>query len=223
MIQKTRGIVFRYVKFRETSIIVTIFTESFGLQSYIVNGVRSARSSGHKIALYQPLTLLDLVVYHRETARINRIKELKCIHPYRSLVEDVRKSAIAMFITEVINKTVKEEAQAAEIFQFLFNTLLELDQQEIAFENFHLIFLVKLSRYLGFGAHTTSDIMRYKILPMEEEERLQQLIDADFSSSILLNSHQRRAMLDILIKFYAEHIESLGEIKSIHVLREVLS
>src|SRR6188768_3165830 len=97
MLHKTRGIVFRFTKYGETSIIVNIFTELFGMQSYIVNGVRS-KSSKNKIALYQPLTLLDLVVYHRDNANILRIKEIKCLYPYQFIPMDVRKSTIAMFV-----------------------------------------------------------------------------------------------------------------------------
>src|SRR5687767_9141688 len=106
MIFKTRGIVFRFTKFKETSIIVTIFTEHFGLQAYIVNGVRS-KSAKNKIALYQPLTLLNLVVYHRENANIERIKEISCLHPYRTIMADVKKSTLAMFLNELLNKTIK--------------------------------------------------------------------------------------------------------------------
>src|SRR5687768_16731291 len=106
MLHKTRGIVFRFTKYGETSIIVNIFTELFGIQSYIVNGVRS-KSAKNRIALFQPMTLLDLVVYYRENASIKRIKEIKCLHPYQTVTTDVRKSAVAMFINEVLNKTVK--------------------------------------------------------------------------------------------------------------------
>src|SRR4051812_2313610 len=123
MIHKTRGIVFRFTKYGETSIIVTIFTEEFGLQSYIVNGVRS-KSSKNKIALYQPLTLLNLVVYHRERANIERIKEIQCFHPYQTLTVDVKKSTIAMFITELLNKTVKEESHVQDLFDFLADSLI---------------------------------------------------------------------------------------------------
>ena len=115
MIFKTRGIVFRFTKFKETSIIVTIFTEEFGLQSYIVNGVRS-KSAKNRIALYQPLTLLNLVVYHRENANIERIKEISCLYPYRTLTTDVKKSTLAMFLNELLNKTVRDESHTAEIF-----------------------------------------------------------------------------------------------------------
>src|SRR5687768_5822068 len=126
MLHKTQGIVFRFVKFRETSIIVTIFTELFGLQSYIVNGVRS-KSAKNKIALYQPLTLLNLVVYHREHANIERIKEISCLHPYQSLTADIKKSTIALFITELINKTIKDESHTQEMFSFLANSLISID------------------------------------------------------------------------------------------------
>src|SRR5690554_158691 len=112
MIYKTRGVVFRFTKFQESSIIVTIFTEQFGLQTYIVNGVRS-KSARNKIALYQPLTLLNLVVYHRENVNIERIKEASCLHPYRTLTTDIRKSTIALFINELLNKTIREESHAA--------------------------------------------------------------------------------------------------------------
>src|SRR5690348_13964376 len=129
MLHKTRGIVFRFTKYGETSIIVNIFTELFGLQGYIVNGVRS-KSNKSKIALYQPLTLLDMVVYNRVNANLNRIKEVKCLQPFQSISMDIKKSAIAIFINEVLNKTLKEESHAQEVFEFLFHTVSTLDEMK---------------------------------------------------------------------------------------------
>src|SRR6186713_1683387 len=97
MLQKTRGLVFRFTRYGETSIIVNIFTAQFGLQGYMVKGVRSRMSKG-KIALFQPLTLLDLVVYHRENANLMHIREARCLHPYEHIYRDVRKTSIALFI-----------------------------------------------------------------------------------------------------------------------------
>src|SRR5688572_1047669 len=157
VIHKTKGIVFRFTRYGETSIIVSIFTELFGLQSYIVNGVRSA-SARNKIALYQPLTLLELVVYHRPNANINRIKEIRCIHPYQTITSDVRKSAIAIFLNELVNKTVKEESHASELCSFLVNSFISLDTIGERAENFHLLFMIRLSRLLGFGAFNTNEV-----------------------------------------------------------------
>lgn len=221
MLHKTRGIVFRFTKYGDTSIIVTIFTELFGIQTYIVNGVRSKSARG-KIALYQPLTLLDLVVYYKENANIKRIKEVKCLHQYQSFSTDIRKSSIAMFVGEMLNKTVKDESHAQEIFEFLYHALVLLDHQESALENFHLIFLIKLSRFLGFGAHQAEEIIGVRMLDVEEEEILKRLITADFIEPLSMTNTQRRNLLEAILRFYSMHIESLGEIKSIQVLKEIM-
>lgn len=222
MLHKTRGIVFRFTKYGDSSIIVTIFTELFGIQTYIVNGVRS-KSSRSKIALYQPLTLLDLVVYYKENASIKRIKEIKCIHAYQHISTDIRKSALAIFINEILNKTVKDESHAQEIFEYLFHALILLDHQETSLENFHLIFLIKLSRFLGFGAHQSEEILGVRMLNPQEEELLKKLIKAEFTESIPMSNEQRRNLLEAILRFYTLHVESLGEIKSIQVLKEVMN
>lgn len=222
MLHKTRGIVFRFTKYGESSIIVTIFTELFGIQTYLVNGVRSKSAKG-KIALFQPLTLLDLVVYYKENANIKRIKEVKCLHQYQSLAADLRKSTIAIFISEVLNKTVKDESHAQEIFEFLYHALILLDHQQTAVENFHLIFLIKLSRFLGFGAHQSDEILGARMLDPEEENILKKLLQTDFTEVIPMTNAQRRNVLEAILRFYSLHIESLGEIKSVQVLREVMS
>jgi DNA repair protein RecO (recombination protein O) len=222
MLHKTRGIVFRFTKYGETSIIVTIFTELFGIQTYIINGVRS-RNSKSKIALFQPLTLLELVVYYKENASIKRIKEIKCAHQYQALAADIRKSTIAIFISEVLNKTVKDETHAQEIFEFLFHALILLDHQQTSFENFHLIFLIKLSRFLGFGAHQADEILGARMLDGEEENLLKRLLETDFTEPIPMTNEQRRNLLEAILRFYTQHIDSLGEIKSVQVLRDVMS
>lgn len=221
MLQKTRGIVLRFTKFGETSVIVNIFTEALGLQSYIVNGVRS-KSSKSRIALFQPLTLLDLVVYHRANAEINRIKEVKCLYPFRTIPVDIRKSTISMFLAEIINKTVKEEAYPAELCEFLIQSFIAFDNIEDNSENFHLIFLLKLSRFLGFGAHQVNDVLGVRVTSKLNEEAIARLLCCSYSENVQIDNQQRREILDLIIKFFNDHIDNLGEIRSIAILREVL-
>ncbi|HYG18712.1 MAG TPA: DNA repair protein RecO [Ohtaekwangia sp.] len=221
MLHKTRGIVFRFTRYGETSIIVNVFTEAFGLQTYIANGVRS-KSSRNKIALYQPLTLLDLVVYHRPQANINRIKEIKCLYAYKTLATDVRKSAIAMFLNEVLNKVVKDESHAQEIADFLIASFIALDTQIAQFENFHLIFLVQLSRFLGFGAHHVDEVLGPRLANPLVEEIIRRLLVADYAEVIAMTNVQRREILELIISFFADHIETMGEIRSLQILREVM-
>jgi DNA repair protein RecO (recombination protein O) len=222
MLHKTRGIVFRFTKYGDSSIIVTIFTELFGIQTYIVNGVRSKNAKG-KIALFQPLTLLDLVVYYKENASIKRIKEIKCLHQYQTVSTDIRKSSLAIFINEILNKAVKDESHTGEIFEFLLSSLILLDHQEDNLENFHLIFLIKLSRFLGFGAHQAEEILGVRMLDRNEEEILGNLLNADFTESVSMTNEQRRNLLEAILRFYTTHIESLGEIKSIQILKEIMN
>ncbi len=221
MLYKTRGIVFRFTKYGDTSIIVNIFTELFGLQSYIVNSIRT-KSAKSRIALYQPLTLLDLVVYHKENVSIARIKEVQCAHPFATLHTDLKKSTVALFLNEILNKSIREQSHAAEICSFLFDSLEVLDRLSHSYENFHIIFLIKLSRFLGFGPHTVDEILAGRISDAEECAVLKNLLIADFSEHVVINNIQRRSLLNIILQFYGQHIENFGEVKSVHVLREVL-
>jgi DNA repair protein RecO (recombination protein O) len=222
VIHKSKGIVFRYTKYGETSIIVTIFTDLFGLQSYIVNGVRS-KSAKNKIALYQPLTLLNLVAYHRENANLERIKEIQCFHPYATMTSDIRKSTVALFINELLNRTVKDESHAQELFEFLSTSLITFDSLPSGFENFHLMFMLKLSRFLGFGAQNVNQVLGPRIIDEDSERFLLALLQKDYTAALQITNEQRRNLLDVILKFYADHIDSMGEIRSVQILKEVLS
>ncbi|HYC86008.1 MAG TPA: DNA repair protein RecO [Chryseosolibacter sp.] len=223
MIHKTRGIVFRFTRFRETSIIVTIFTDEFGLQSYIVNGVRTKHSKTNKIALFQPLTLLNLVVYHRPQANIERIREVQCLYPFATLTTDMRKSAIAMFLTELLNKTVKEETHAREIFEFILNSLITLDKLNGDFENYHLQFMLRLSHYLGFGVQSVNELVGGRAADEVSEQLLDRLLVSDYSNNIKMSNAQRRGLLDLILDFYLRHFDSMREMKSLQVLRDVMA
>ncbi|GIV36557.1 MAG: DNA repair protein RecO [Cyclobacteriaceae bacterium] len=217
MLHKTHGVVFRFTRFRETSVIASIFTARFGLQSYIINSVRTAKS---RMALFQPLTLLDMVVYHRENANINRTKEVKCLYPYQTLHRDIRKSAIAIFITEVLNKTVKEESHSEEMFNFISQSLMQLDGLKEQYENFHLHFLIGLSRRLGFGLTQAEDAAFHFAGDEESLKCLEEFLAGNWQ--ITMPVQRRRALLQGLLQFYQSHLDTMGELKSAEVLRGVL-
>jgi DNA repair protein RecO (recombination protein O) len=222
VLHKTRGVVFRFTKYGDSSIIVTIFTAEFGLQSYIVNGVRS-KSTRSKIALYQPLTLLDLVVYYKENQPIKRIKEIRCIHPYQTIPVDIRKSTLALFISEVLNRVVKEESHTEELCEFIITSLVTLDTLSENIETFHLAFLLKLSRFLGFGAGNANEVLGWRITDSAIENALANLIQSDYGDNVPMTNEHRRELLSLLIAFYNDHTQMLGEMKSVQVLREILS
>ncbi len=218
MLLKTRGIVFRCTRYGDTSVIVNIFTSAFGLQGYLVNGVRSGKRS--RMALFQPLTLLDLVVYHRDNANLMRIKEVKCVHVYREIHQDLRKSAIAIFLTEILNKVVREKSHTEEMTDFMVASFIALDQTQEP-ENFHLLFLLKLSRYLGFEVQTASEVLAGHRPEPGEEELLECLLQAPYDQPIPMSYFTRRNLLDHLIRFYGTHLENLGPIRSLEVLKDI--
>lgn len=228
MLHKTRGIVINYIRYRETSIIVKIYTEEFGIQTYIENGVRSAKSK-NKIALFQPLTLLDLVVYHRDTGDIFRISEIKCHAAFQTVPYHFVKSGIAIFMTEVLSKTMKEEAPNHDMFQFLLTSVLYLDQQQKGYENFPIQFLLKLSRYLGFAPQKSDEILdqvgaiRIYAATDEEKQALDSLIVNRYDESVPVSNTTRRQILEYVLRFYTLHVENFGEVRSLQVLKEIMN
>ena len=221
MLHKTQGIVIKYIKYRDTSIIVNIFTELFGLQTYIVNGARSRKSKG-KIALYQPLTLLDMVVYHKEQSNIHRISEAKCSQPFMTITTNIKKSCIALFLTEVIHKTIKEQQDVKALFTFLHQSILILDYLENNYQNFHIQFLLKLTQYLGFGAEKIEESELSLTLDQALLDICNKLYQTPFDSYVKISYNSRLLLLQCLIDYYQNHIDTFGTIKSIEILSEVL-
>ncbi|MGB4776405.1 MAG: DNA repair protein RecO, partial [Daejeonella sp.] len=149
MLHKTRGIVFKTTNFSESSVIVQVFTEKFGLQSYLINGVKKPKAKINQNIL-QPLHLLDMVVYHKAAGNIQRVAELRQQPMFISLPYNILKNSIAIFLNEVLYKSVKLQVADDVLFEFLFHTIEILDRIEKGLSNFHLYFLLRLTRFLGF-------------------------------------------------------------------------
>ncbi|MGI4875667.1 MAG: DNA repair protein RecO [Janthinobacterium lividum] len=238
MLIKTRGIVLSFLKYRETSIITRIYTEQRGVQSYLVNGVRKAKPPG-RIALFQPLTLLELVAYvPRQGSGLTRLSEFRCAEAFRSLPYEVRKSSVALFLAEVLGKAVREEEANPALFRFLHDSILAFDEQTVGIENFALLFLLHLAGYLGFGATTGAELLDQVAMAgpaptssfgtgpatlrlREFEQYFDDLLRNSGTASIP-NGHVRRELLAVLIRYYQLHVEGLGEVKSLEILSEVL-
>lgn len=219
-----------YLRYRETSVIVRVYTEEFGLQSYLVNGVRSAKSKTNRIALFQPLTLLDMVVYYKPDKDLHRLSEVKISYPFQSIPFEVAKSSMALFVSEMLTKTLKEEANNPVLYQFLVDSVLFLEVADTAYENFHIAFLLKLAFFLGFGPANAREFesqlqeQKYPFLPdASAEAALNTFLRQPLGTPVRISRQIRGELLDAVVAFYRIHIDSLGEIKSLPVLREVLS
>jgi DNA repair protein RecO (recombination protein O) len=223
MLHKTKGIVLNYIRYSDTSIISKIYTEAFGLQSYIINGVRSSKAK-NKIALFQPLTLLDLVVYHKENRGLQRISEIRCAEPYFAIPFDIHKISISIFLSEILIKTLKEEVSNQELFDFLYHSFHALDKLENETLNFHVSFLLRYSFYLGFFPQNIESVWQNSHYKPSTEviDYLENCMKNTYFNSFISTNLNRREALDIITGFYKNQIESFGEIHSTAILREIL-
>ncbi|SNS39702.1 DNA replication and repair protein RecO [Belliella buryatensis] len=228
MLKKSQGIVLSYIRYQETSIIVRIFTRELGLKSYIVNGVRVAKGK-NKMALYQPLTILDLVVYDKESLSLNRISEAKLQYPYQQIPFDYIRSGIAMFVAEAISKSIYEGYQNEQLYDFLEQSLKHLDGESVKLALFPIVFLLEMSNYLGFAPSDSKSFFEEILQEMKVPELIQQelqaldhLIAESFDCKVTITSKTRKALLDHLLIFYSQHLEDHGAWKSVKVLRQLL-
>jgi DNA repair protein RecO (recombination protein O) len=239
MLHKTRGIVFKTTDYGETSVIVQVFTEKFGLQSYIINGAKKPRAKISKNML-QPLHLLDMVVYHKNTGQVQRIAELKNSPVLQSLPYDVIKSSIVLFLNEVLYKAIKQQSADESLFGFVFNSIEWLDHQSGGLANFHLLFLTRLTRYLGFhpdqainadyfdmknGVFSKYKPEGFSYLSPPHTQNFYSLLQCSFENigQLKFSNDERRYLVQKLLEYYALHVEGFGNIRSHEVLEEVLS
>ena len=148
MLQKTLGIVLRTVKYKDTAFIADVYTDVAGRVSFMVPVPRSRKASV-KSVLFQPLAPVELEADFRPNTSIYRIKEAKSWHPFSSLPYDPYKSAIALFLSDFLCKAVRVEADNKALFAYLRHSIVWLDECRAGFANFHLVFLMRLSRFLG--------------------------------------------------------------------------
>jgi DNA repair protein RecO (recombination protein O) len=248
MLHKTRGIVLHTVKFSESSIIAKIYTELFGLQSYLIRGIRKQHSK-IKPGLFQPLTILDLTVYHKQTGSLQSLKEVHNLYPYHNLPFDIKKSSIALFMNELINKSIMEEEPNLELFDFLFNACIDLDSTLSNITLFPLLFSLRLTKFLGFmpqfDKSPGNEIFNMKDGIFQENPPdhkyylrpplttlLKELIKPErpISTQKSLTGDQkpetlklRNELLEQILLYYKLHLPDFREIRSHKILHTILS
>lgn len=227
MLKKTKGIVFSYIKYRDTSIITRIFTRELGLKAYIVNGIRSTKSKP-KMALYQPLTLLDLVVYDKTGSSLHHVSEAKLDYAFRLVPFDYYRSGIALFMAEILGKCIFEDYQNEDLFDFLYQSIQALDREEVSLGTYPVSFLIQMTKYLGFAPEDGENF--YEQLPLNQANalhgtkaaHLDQLIREREISIEPISKPIRKALLEDLLLFYQIHLDNFSEIKSLQVLRSMV-
>jgi len=242
MLQNTQGLILRTIKYSETSVICDVFTKEYGLRTYILNGVRKQKA---KIgaALLRPMSWVDLVVYHREDKEINRVKEVQPAFLYHKIPYNIVRGAIGLFMTELAQKSIKEAVANPPLYQFLSSAFELLDTLESRLANFHLSFMVQLTRYLGFmpDSSTIENNINYHFdykdgyfLEQTPAHRyyfekttsriLIELLSSSMaeSTTIRITGALRHQFIEDMIHFYQYNIDNF-QLQSHDILHQVLS
>lgn len=244
VLHTTKAVILRTVKYGETSLIVSAYTELYGLQSYIVQGVRTSFKKGAgKANYFQPGSMLELIVYHHDLKNLQRIKEFKWSYLYEQVFADVIKNSVLLYMVELLQKCVKQPENNPDLFYFIEDALMQLDKASDAVTaNFPLYFALHLTNFFGFQLNT-EDADKYGILDLQEggfvstypqhvyytdgktAELIRELLKAmqpHELTEIPMNYLQRRQLLETLETYYALHIPEFGKLKTLPVLQQIM-
>ncbi|RYE21151.1 MAG: DNA repair protein RecO [Sphingobacteriaceae bacterium] len=240
MLHKIRGIVLKTTPYSESSVVVQIFTDKFGLQSYLINGVKKPRAK-ITMNMLQPLHLLDMVAYFKQSTAIQRLAEARPAPSFTTIPYNILKNTMTMFLNEVLYKSIRQQGADEQLFDFLHHAVCWLDETPNIHPNFHLAFLLKITKYLGFapsigrrGDQLYFDLQEGEFTALMPPH-LNFLHDQDASAflalysvgferldTVSLSTRTRRALLEKILLYYRLHTASFGEIQSHHILEEVL-
>ncbi len=236
---KARGIVLGTVKYGDTSMVAHLLTDTCGRQSYMVQGVRSTRGHGSKLALFQPLFALEFEGLQSPKMELHRMRDIHSGLLLKTIPFDVRKSTISLFMAEVLYRLVGESESNQMLFDFVWGSVEALDALEDGVANFHIWFLANISRFLGFspgneyregalfdmreGVFTHAMPLHGQTMQPDEAALLATLLDTEVAAlgTLPLNRHRRVAMLNALVEYYTLHLDSIRAVRSIAILQEV--
>lgn len=233
----TKAIVLSALKYGDNSLIVKAYTLSDGLKPYLLKGVLSSKRGKLKTAYFQPLTQLELVAVHKNKGTLESIREAKINYHYQTLHNTIAKNTMAQFLAEMLSNSLLEEEPNESLFLFVEAALQWLDNHtDIA--NFHLFFLLRLTKYLGFYPDTENKGYLYFDLleggftnvatlnPMLKGENLNYFktflgINFDAIHSVKMNKTQRQELLKSCILYFELHLQGFRKPKSLDVLNEI--
>jgi DNA repair protein RecO (recombination protein O) len=241
MLQHTGGIVLQRYKYTDSKVIAKVYTEKYGLISCLFFGTNTPKGRGYA-NLLQPLYLTDLSIYHKEAGNLQKVKEISMRSPFTIVSPDIIKNAVSLFLAEFLMKTIKENEPDQALFDFLAQSVKELNETEESISNFHLIFLFQLSKYLGImplntysDSHAIFDLRLGKFimgqpdhsnfLNLRQSELFYKLFEHTTAGTgiISISYKERKDLLDAMISYYTIHLDRPGELKSLKVLQEVFS
>lgn len=224
MLHKTRAISLHFIRYRETSVIAKFYTEKFGLQGFVINGVRSAKSKT-SAAYFQPMQLLEVVQYVDEKKDLHRLKDIHLAEPLHGIPVNHAKTAMVIFVAELVSKLVKEGQANSTIFDLLWNWSLDLDKKEAGYETDHIQLIWHLLQPLGIQPEASEELLGGRMSLQNVSQGSHQAIESWLNSigafPTNLANYEKQWLLDRLLQYLQQHLEGAGVLHSLQVLREV--
>jgi DNA repair protein RecO (recombination protein O) len=238
-IVNTKAIVLSSLKYGDSSLIVKCFTLNDGLKSYLIRGVLKSKKGKIKPAYFQPLSQLTLQANHNNKGKLNSIKEVQVLNPYNSIYSSIIKQTIVLFLSEILSNCIQEEEENIALFSYIETSLIWLDTHD-KIANFHLLFLLNLTKFLGFYPDLTYKDTSYfnlvegnftdttfekEVISGEELVQFKKLLGTNFDTieSIKFSKRERQQILGVIIRYFELHLEGFRNPKSLGVLETVFS
>ncbi|MBL4644111.1 MAG: DNA repair protein RecO, partial [Flavobacteriaceae bacterium] len=239
VIVNTKAIVISSLKYGDTSLIVRCFTLEEGIKSYLIRGVLKTKKGKIKAAYFQPLTQLNIEANHNNKGNLNSLKEVHVIHPYKNIYSNIFKQTIVLFLSEILSSSIQEEEENTLLFSFIETSLIWLDTHD-KISNFHLLFMLNLSKYLGFypdisgienqyfnliDGGFTSETLEKEVIYGDDLYQFKKLLGTTFDTveEVKFSKRERQQVLSIIIRYFELHLDGFRNPKSLGVLETVFS
>ena len=241
MLTSSKAIVLNSLKYGEQQLIVDLLTEELGRVSFICR-IPKTQKGKLKKQLFQPLSLLDVVFDYRQNARLQHIRDIRLTQPFASIPFDAGKLSIALFLAEFLTYATRDEQQNAALFNYVVNSVSWLDGQAESFANFHLVFMMRLSRFIGFfpnledyregavfdmrsGEFAYSAPLHGDYINADEAARLGLLMRMNYETMHLfhMTREERNRCVELMLAYYKLHVPNFPELRSLAVLQELFA
>ncbi|WP_298781190.1 DNA repair protein RecO [uncultured Polaribacter sp.] len=235
----TKAIVLSSLKYSDTSLIVKCYTELEGLKSYLIRGILKSKKGGLKIAHFQPLTQLILIANHNSKNTLNSIKEVQVVHPYITIHTDIVKQSVVLFLSEILSNSIQEEEQNFELYKYIETAFIWLDVHD-KIANFHLLFLLNLTHFLGFypdvsekqkigfnllEGNFSDQISDKNVIFKNDFHQFKKLLGINFDTieKVSFSKKERQVVLQLIIQYFKLHLGSFRDPKSLQILETIFN
>ncbi|HCO67182.1 MAG TPA: DNA repair protein RecO [Dysgonomonas sp.] len=239
MYHKTQGIVLNTINYNDKYLLASVYTDQFGRVTYMVPKSKG-KSSKIKKSLFSPLALLEMETEHQASRDIQRIREVQIISPLYSISGNMIKTSVALFLSEFLSRVLKDTDEYPIIFQYLKDSIQILEESEKGLANFHLVFVLKLTRFLGFypnlenyingsyfdmlnGVFVDRQPLHNHYVNKTDSKALSLLSRITYENMhyFKFSRQERRNIIDRMIEYYRIHLHNFQDLKSLDILQEL--